>query len=60
MITNAMDLRGFGKNKKRTWYVAEPLKRNDFIAIVFSVLILAASLVLGIVINGSRFWNPFV
>jgi len=60
MITNAMDLRGFGKHKKRTWYVAEPLKKNDFIAIAFSIVILVAALFLGFVINGSRFWNPFV
>lgn len=60
MITNAMDLRGFGKHKKRTWYVTEPLKRNDFIAIAFSIVILAVALFLGFVINGSRFWNPFV
>ena len=26
-ITNAMDLRGFGKYKKRTWYVTESLKK---------------------------------
>ena len=60
MITNAMDLRGFGKHKKRTWYVTEPLKKNDYIAIVFAVLVLVAALFLGFVINGSRFWNPFV
>ena len=60
MITNAMDLRGFGKHKKRTWYVTEPLKRNDFIATAFSIVILAVALFLGFVINGSRFWNPFV
>jgi len=60
MITNAMDLRGFGKHKKRTWYVAEPLKKNDFIAIAFSIVILVAALFLAFVINGSRFWNPFV
>lgn len=60
MITNAMDLRGFGKHKKRTWYVTEPLQRNDFIAIAFSIVILAAALFLGFVINGSRFWNPFL
>lgn len=60
MITNAMDLRGFGKHKKRTWYVTEPLKRNDYIAIVFSIVILAVALFLGFVINGSRFWNPFL
>lgn len=60
MITNAMDLRGFGKHKKRTWYVTEPLKKNDCIAIAFAVLILVVALFLGFVINGSRFWNPFV
>lgn len=60
MITNAMDLRGFGKHKKRTWYVTEPLKKNDYIAMVFSFVILAAALILGIFINGSRFWNPFL
>ena len=60
MITNAMDLRGFGKHKKRTWYVAKPLKKNDYIAIAFSVAILVAALVLGMAVNGSRFWNPFV
>lgn len=60
MITNAMDLRGFGKQKKRTWYVTEPLMKNDYIAIAFAVLVLVAALFLGFVINGSRFWNPFV
>lgn len=60
-ITNAMDLRGFGKYKKRTWYVTTPLKRNDFIAIVFGALILGIALMLATFINGgSRFWNPFV
>ena len=60
MITNAMDLRGFGKHKKRTWYVERPLKKNDYIAIVIALAILAAALLLGMAVNGSRFWNPFV
>ena len=59
-ITNAMDLRGFGKHKKRTWYVMEPLKKNDFIAIAFGLAILGASIGISYFINGSRFWNPFV
>lgn len=59
-ITNAMDLRGFGKYKKRTWYVTEPLKRNDYIAILFGVMMLLISLGISYFINGSRFWNPFV
>lgn len=59
-ITNAMDLRGFGKHKKRTWYVAETLKRNDFIAIALGVFVLLISLSISYFINGSRFWNPFM
>lgn len=59
-ITNAMDLRGFGKHKKRTWYVSEKLKKNDFIAIGFGLAVLLISLSISYFINGSRFWNPFV
>ncbi len=59
MISNAMDLRGFGKHKKRTWYVTEPLKKNDFIAIAFGLVILFAAIAVAIFIDGDRFWNPF-
>lgn len=59
-ISNAMDLRSFGKHKKRTWYVAQPLKTSDFVSIIVGVLILAGSLLVTFLINGgSRFWNPF-
>ena len=60
LITNAMDLRGFGKNKKRTWYVAKPLTKGDWFAMAFGVLILLGSIFMSTVVNGSRFWNPFV
>ncbi len=60
LISNAMDLRGFGKHKKRTWYVARPLRRGDWGAIIFGALILGGSLCLSFFVNGSRFWNPFV
>ena len=58
VISNAMELRGFGKNKKRTWYMARPFHRADFAAILLCALLLAAAIVLNVV-NGSRFWNPF-
>ena len=57
-ISNAMELRGFGKNKKRTWYMARPFRKADFAAMIVCVLLLAASIVMNIV-NGGRFWNPF-
>lgn len=59
LISNAMDLRGFGKHKKRTWYAAKELKKNDWIAMGICALILAGSLSMSFFVNGSRFWNPF-
>lgn len=60
LISNAMDLRGFGKHKKRTWYVAKPMKKGDFGAILFGIVVLAGSLCMTFLVNGSRFWNPFI
>jgi energy-coupling factor transport system permease protein len=37
-IANAMDLRGFGKLKKRSWYSENPPKRKDWIARVIIIL----------------------
>lgn len=59
VISNAMELRGFGKDKKkRTWYVQRPFRRGDFLAIGLGAALLALSMVM-IVVNGSRFFNPF-
>jgi len=58
-VSNAMELRSFGKNKRRTWYMARPFKRGDFAAIIVCGILLAAAILLN-VINGGRFWNPFV
>lgn len=59
LISNAMDLRGFGKHKKRTWYAAKPLRKGDWGSMVFGALILAGSLFVTFFVNGSRFYNPF-
>ena len=59
LISNAMELRGFGKKKKRTWYMARPFSRWDILAIVFSAGLLVTAILLNIR-NGGRFWNPFV
>lgn len=58
IISNAMELRCFGKNKKRTWYMAQKFKALDYISIIVCILILATSIALSFV-NGSRFYNPF-
>ncbi|MBQ7481872.1 MAG: energy-coupling factor transporter transmembrane protein EcfT [Lachnospiraceae bacterium] len=59
IISNAMELRGFGKNRKRTWYMARPFRAADHIAMVSCALLVAIALCLSVV-NGGRYYNPFV
>lgn len=59
IISNAMELRGFGKNKKRTWYRARDFKKADILSMIACVLLLILALFLNF-LNGSRFYNPFV
>ncbi len=59
LISNAMELRGFGKHKKRTWYAGKPLRRADYLAMLFSAAVLAGSVCVSLFVNGSRFYNPF-
>lgn len=58
-ISNAMELRGFGKNKKRTWYSLRKMKRNDWIVVVLVLAVLAIDLVVTFW-DGSRYYNPFI
>lgn len=57
-IATAMELRRFGKNKKRTWYTQQAFSKLDKLVIVVSVLLLALSLLL-FVVNQGRFYNPW-
>ncbi len=57
-ISNAMELRGFGKGKKRTWYSGRKFSKMDIVSIVVCVLIMLLSFALT-AINGSRYFNPF-
>ena len=59
VISNAMELRGFGKNKKRTWYRRHPFARNDYLALALGVFLLALSIVITFH-DGNRFYNPFI
>ncbi len=58
IISNAMELRSFGKNKKRTWYMAQKYRALDFLSMAGCALLLVISIALTF-INGSRFYNPF-
>ena len=54
VVSNAMELRGFGKNKKRTWYMGKKLVRNDYLTIGFAVVFMAVALTITFA-DGSRF-----
>jgi len=58
-ISNAMELRSFGKDKKRTWYRGRPFTRWDYLVICVSALMVAMAIALN-ALNGGRFYNPFM
>lgn len=59
VVSNAMELRCFGKYKKRTWYMGRPLKAPDYIVIACTIIATCTVLYLTYR-NGSRFYNPFI
>jgi len=59
VVSNAMELRGFGKKKKRSWYSRKPLVFADYAVIVFIVLFFVVTMVITYA-DGSRYFNPFV
>lgn len=60
LITNAMDLRGFGKRKKRTWYNTQKFGKEDFLAIGVSIFFFIITVCVSVLINHSRYYNPFL
>lgn len=58
-ISNAMELRGFGKDKKRSWYSARKFSRMDFISTIVCTLLMILSFVLT-ALGGGRYYNPFI
>ncbi len=59
VVSDAMELRGFGKKKKRTWYSYRALSLSDKYVITFIVLFFAAAMVFTFY-DGNRFWYPWV
>lgn len=57
-VSNAMELRGYGKHKKRTWYSGRKLQKADYMTIAATLVFMAAALVITYH-DGSRFYNPF-
>ena len=58
-ISNAMELRGFGKGKRRSWYSGRKFSSMDFISIAVCVLLMILSFAI-IYVNGGRYYNPFI
>lgn len=59
VVSNAMELRGFGKDKRRTWYMGRQFSTQDICFMAGAVALLILSLALT-AFNGGRFYNPFV
>ncbi|CEN82558.1 energy-coupling factor transporter transmembrane component T family protein [Paraclostridium sordellii] len=59
IISCAMELRGFGNKRKRTWYNAKQFRHSDYVVIILGILILICSMYITFK-NGSRFYNPFI
>ena len=57
-ISTAMELRRFGKNKKRTWYTYQEMTACDRLIILGSIFMVVLSIVL-IWVNQGRFYNPW-
>lgn len=59
IISNVMELRCFGKNKKRTWYMERRFTPLDIFCMVGCGVLVVVAVVLNYY-NGGRFYNPFV
>ncbi|MCS6711430.1 energy-coupling factor transporter transmembrane protein EcfT [Brachybacterium sp. EF45031] len=57
-VATAMELRGFGSGRGRTWYARRPLRVADGFVIALGVLIAVVGALM-VVIDGGRFWNVF-
>ncbi len=58
VVSNAMELRGFGKHKKRTWYSYRALSQKDRCVIAFILIFFVAAMVFTFY-DGNRFWYPW-
>jgi len=57
-ISNAMVLRGFGRNKQRSWYSLKPLTSRDILCLVGITIIVIAAIAKRIS-EEQLFWYPF-
>lgn len=60
LIGNAMDLRGFGKHKHRSWYAHKGMDKHDYLALGVCLGVFAFMIFMWVAVNHSKYWNPFV
>ena len=58
VISNAMELRGFGKGRTRTWYRGRRFRAVDIVCMALCAALLVLS-VTDTVVRGTRYYNPF-
>lgn len=58
IVTNAMELRGFGKHKKRTWYKGTKFQKGDYLVTITCAIFIIIAVFLKIKIF-TTFWYPF-
>lgn len=58
-ISNAMELRGFGKEKKRSWYSGRKFSNGDILCMAGCIVLMCISILITY-LNGGRYYNPFV
>ncbi|PMC75608.1 energy-coupling factor transporter transmembrane protein EcfT [Brachybacterium sp. UMB0905] len=57
-VSAAMELRGFGRGRGRTWLITRPLRGRD-IAVILGAIALVAGTVAMVAVTGERFWDPW-
>jgi len=57
-ISTAMELRGFGRKNKRTWYKSRPFQKGDYMALTLVIVVAVVSFAVTFA-DGSRFYNIF-
>lgn len=58
-VSAAMELRGFGRGRSRTWFRARAMGVRDAALCVLAVVLVIVPIVL-LVLDGGRYWNVFV
>lgn len=59
IISQAMELRRFGKKSRRTWYMQRPFQVSDYLTLCLAVFLLLIGIVF-MSVDGGRFYNPFI